>query len=181
MHGFVGSTASTGAGAGQDIDRGVSRRSVLRTGALVTAWSVPLVQVVAAAPAVAASGGLPAALAIPLATGLWAAQGNSPQLDITTDIQNTGPGATVSLQVTFTFPAGWSGTLPTAPSGWSTSSTSSPYVFTPATQLAAGQTSRLAPAFQSTKGKGQALNIDVSVTAAGVPSVGTQIAVAARP
>ena len=84
-----------GAGLGAGEARNVSRRSVLRTAAHA-AWVVPMIQVVAAAPAFAASG----TLSIAGGSGFW--NGASNNLTLTVDV--TAAPATTGLQVTFTLP-----------------------------------------------------------------------------
>ncbi|HSE55115.1 MAG TPA: hypothetical protein VLB03_05245, partial [Nocardioidaceae bacterium] len=77
--------------------RGVSRRSVMKAGA-AAAWSVPLVQVVAAAPAHATShAGHIAFVSTPSLT-------SSGTKTVTVSLKNDGVGQTNALQVILTFP-----------------------------------------------------------------------------
>lgn len=157
--------------------RGVSRRSVMKAGA-AAAWSVPLVQVVAAAPAVAVSG--PAALSATAGTGSW--NGNSANLNTQVTITNTGNNVTSSLQVTFTFDSPWTGGSATAPTGWTLgASSATSFTFVAGTQLAAGSNTTIAPSFASASGRGFAVSISVSPTATGASSVAGVITVQARP
>lgn len=143
---------------------GVSRRSVMKAGA-AAAWTVPLIQVVAAAPAVATSG--MSTLALSGATGSWS--GKSANLNVQVTIQNTGAVATTSLQVTMTFGSAWTSGKASAtnwtatPAGDTATKT---YTFTAATQLAAGGTTQLVAKFASSTGQGFATSISVSATAA---------------
>ncbi|HSE09222.1 MAG TPA: hypothetical protein VLB29_11210 [Nocardioidaceae bacterium] len=158
---------------------GISRRSVVKAGA-VAAWSVPLVQVVAAAPAMAAVSGT-STLGLPAANGSWS--GNSSNLNGAVTISNTGSVATTSLQVTMDFDAAWTSGSASAP-GWtvtpSANATTKTYVFTATTQLAAGDSTTLSFTFASTTGKGFATNISVTANAANAASTATAIPITAR-
>lgn len=147
----------------QTSSEGVSRRSVMKAGAAV-AWTVPLVQVVAAAPAVAVSG--KSTLAVSATKGSWS--GKSSNLEVEVAITNTGSVATTGLQVTFTFDSAWTSGSASA-SGWTVSpagnATTKVYTFTAGTQVAAGAPTTLKASFSSTTGKGFATNISVAATA----------------
>jgi hypothetical protein len=83
--------------------QGISRRSVMKVGA-AAAWSVPLVQVVAAAPAHATSG--PAQLDFQSATGSYTSRTQGANtyrtLDVTLVLENKGGTATQAVTVTLT-------------------------------------------------------------------------------
>ena len=160
----------------QTSSEGVSRRSVMKAGAAV-AWTVPLVQVVAAAPAVAVSG--KSTLALSAASGSWS--GNSSNLEAQVTITNTGSVATTSLQVTFTFDSAWTSGSASG-SGWTVSpagkATTKVYTFTAGTQLAPGAGTTLQAKFTSTTGSGFVTGISVAATAGNATnSPATQIPV----
>lgn len=157
--------------------RGVSRRSVMKAGA-AAAWSVPLVQVVAAAPAVAVSG--PTTLvASPGAAG-W--NGNSANIAAPVTVRNTGSNDSLALQVTYTFKSGWTGGSATAPTGWTVSPpTGMVFTFTADSQVAGGTEVSLAATFRSQNGKGFAATIDVSATATNAEPAPTVVQVPAKP
>jgi len=171
-----GATLSSDGEVTERSSRGISRRSVMKAGA-AAAWSVPLVQVVAAAPAVAVSG--PTSLSATGGTGGW--NGNSANMATRITITNTGANDTSSLQVTFTFTSGWVSGTASAPTGWAPgASSATSFTFVAGTQLAAGQSVEVAPTFTSTNGKGFAAQIAVSPTATGSTSVAGAIQVDAR-
>lgn len=100
------------------LHKGIDRRTIVKAG-VATAWAVPLVQVVAAAPAFAAVSG-PASLS--------GASGSITRHDGTytarISLTNTGGSATQALTATLSFsiaqgnvtasrPAGWTGAVPT--------------------------------------------------------------------
>jgi hypothetical protein len=117
---------------------GISRRSVMKAGA-VAAWSVPLVQVVAASPAHAACSGNPV-LDVNDATGARSNSGQG-QRTITVPVKNTGGGTTsgltVSIYPTQAMPEGWQLT-----GNWGTPSGSgtaeSPYTFSAPSEATCG-------------------------------------------
>src|SRR3954454_15585549 len=89
----------------------VSRRTVVRTG-VTAAWSVPLIQVVGAAPALAVSG---PKVGISGGQAVWRQNGNGnnvgTNIDVTVPLSNTGTMTVDSITVTLTFSA------PLAPEG----------------------------------------------------------------
>jgi len=98
---------------------GVSRRSVMKAGA-AAAWSVPLVQVVAAAPAHASVSGSPAAeLAVLQQTGSQADSGDQRTATLTFTVSNVGNADSAGIVVTIAFTQGWHKNGPPT-SGWST-------------------------------------------------------------
>src|SRR5690348_4194361 len=102
--------------------RGMSRRSLLKTGSTV-AWTVPIIQVATAAPALAVSV-LKPVLGFTALTASYNGSGDSVRpdlLDVSATVKNTGNAATQNLQVTLSIPAGVydkAPTNPTTPSGW---------------------------------------------------------------
>lgn len=159
---------------------GISRRSVIKVGAHA-AWAVPLVQVVAAAPAFAVSG--PPKLAFSGESGSYPAK-NSQTLNTSVTLTNTG-GGTQSLQVTFTFPSSaWTPSVDAGTyAGWSVdnSGQATAHVFTALTQLASNASVTLAPTFTvKAANQGKAVNISVSVTATGAQSMSTSIVVTGK-
>jgi hypothetical protein len=104
--------------------RGISRRSVMKVGA-AAAWSVPLVQVVAAAPAHASVSGGPAAeLAVSQPTGSQSDSGDARTASLTFSVSNTGTTDSDGIFVTVAFTQGWhKNGLPT--SSWSATPTMS--------------------------------------------------------
>lgn len=158
---------------------GISRRTVIKAGAHA-AWAVPLVQVVAAAPAIAVSGSC--TLSITKASGKW--PGGSGKLNVSVTVA-AATNATSGLQVTLVFTEGWQGGKAAA-SGWGvtgpTPTTPNTYVFTANTQIAAGGTATLTAQFTPSGAAGAAAKIDVSATALNSSNApGTQIPVAANP
>lgn len=131
--------------------RGISRRSVMKAGA-AAAWSVPLVQVVAAAPANAATSGAPVlsftTCTANYGTSAGASAADPSHLFVTAVVKNTG-GVTAGLTVTLTIPANLHDAAPTvSPSaGWSASPATGSLtagwtiVLTVADQLGAGASS----------------------------------------
>jgi hypothetical protein len=93
-----GVTPSSGGEVTESSSRGISRRSVIKVGA-AAAWSVPLVQVVAAAPAVATSHSVGIALAAPPKK-----QGQRLELSFIVTYGNVSTDE--SLIVKLTFPGG---------------------------------------------------------------------------
>jgi hypothetical protein len=118
---------------------GISRRSVMKAGA-VAAWSVPLVQVVAAAPANAACSGTPV-LDATAAVGSRGTGNQDLKLTFTIPVKNVGGGTTsglkVSLYPTAPLPAGW-----TVVGDWGTRSGSGtqadPFVWSAPSQATCG-------------------------------------------
>ena len=161
-------STSSDAGNSTPSGGGISRRSVVKAGA-AAAWTVPLVQVVAAAPAVAVSGA--PTLVLSGAIGSW--NGNSVNLNGRVTLTNTGSAPTTSLQVTLTFDTAWTsgsasaGDWTVSPSGVATVKT---YVFTAQTQLAANASTTLNFNFTSTTGKGFATVISVTASASNASS-----------
>jgi hypothetical protein len=106
------------------------------------AWSVPLVQVVAAAPAVAVSGS--PVLVFSSKSGSYTSTSNSISVAIT--LSNTG-GDTSGLTVKLTFPNGFTGTAANLSAGWTVVRSGSTYTFTAAGQLAGGSAQSLSASF----------------------------------
>jgi hypothetical protein len=106
--------------------RGISRRSVMKVGA-AAAWSVPLVQVVAAAPAHATSG--QAVLDI-TGNGSWGIANDGKPLNATVSVANTGGQSATLLTIVLSFPAGYAPTVRSAslPTGWAASGNGTPTV-----------------------------------------------------
>ncbi len=101
----------------------ISRRSVVRAGA-TAAWSVPLIQVVGAAPAFAAvSGDTVLTLATP--TGSYT---SATTLHVVASVTNSGTHSTTNLQLTVSLPTPASGTV--TATGWTVSGSGTSFVFT---------------------------------------------------
>ena len=174
---FSGDPENSSANSG-GMSGGISRRSIMKAGA-AAAWSVPLVQVVAAAPAVAVSGS--ATLAVSAPPSGW--NGRSANLPVAITITNTGSVPTTNLQVTCTFDSAWTSGKATA-TGWAVQptgvATTKTYTFTASTQVAANATATLSITFNSSTGQGFATNITVTATATNSSNApGTSIPVAA--
>lgn len=112
--------------------RHVSRRNVLRVGA-AAAWSVPIVQVVTAAPAAAACSTNPCApgsgtleLAVSGSSTGWATTGSGSNkkylLPVSATLTNNGTATTTEISVTIAFENGWAPTVATPPDStqWAT-------------------------------------------------------------
>src|SRR3954447_22916366 len=110
--------------------RMISRRIVVRTG-VTAAWSVPLIQVVGAAPALAVSG---PKIQVVGGQAVW--DGN--YINVTVPLSNTGTQTIDSIIVTLTFssPLAPKFDPDSIPSGWSASN--SPVTFTTSTKLGPG-------------------------------------------
>ena len=139
---------------------GIDRRTVVKTG-VATAWSVPLVQAVAASPAFAVSG--PANLSSTSGT----IDRSSGTYTIAITVRNTGGSATQALTATITSssapiqspttPTGWSGTSPT---------------YTANAQVAAGGTTTFNMTFTVPTGHiGKANTVTVNFTTGGTGAV----------
>jgi hypothetical protein len=162
--------------------RGISRRSVMKVGA-AAAWSVPLVQVVAAAPAHATSGQA-AVLALSGASGQWIGGSSSTQFTLQSTIANTGGAEALSVQVTYTFPdtLGWSPSYVSATGGWVGSASGRVVTLTLATLAAGNSETPIVTLSSPANRKGSAITgIEVSATATGTNSPGTTVSVPAKP
>lgn len=101
---------------------GISRRSVVKAGA-AAAWTVPLVQVVAAAPASAMTSGGPV-LVVSQPTGSQSDSGDTRTATLNFTVTNTGNTSSGSVTVTVAFTQGWhKNGMPT--SAWSQTGSSS--------------------------------------------------------
>jgi hypothetical protein len=157
-------TLSSGGELTERSSGGISRRSVMKAGAHV-AWAVPLVQVVAAAPAVAASPQpLPAQLALSAVSGSW--NGKSANFKTSIQITNSGGSPAKSLQVQYTFPTGWTPTA-SAVTGWTLSAQSNVYTFTSGSDLGVDTSVTFNPQFSWATNQGQPFTITVSATSTG--------------
>lgn len=123
VHGNNHSAAPTGVGSAL-----LSRRSVVRTAAHA-AWAVPLVQVAAAAPALAASAGSLTAAAV---INSWNGSGTRQTFTLTVTVTNTGNTSVALTSVTLSFPTGWNPTSSSLTTGWGVSGSGSATLsFTP--------------------------------------------------
>ena len=150
--------ASGGRGA---VAGGVSRRSVVKAGA-AAAWSVPLIQVVAAAPAHANTS--PGTTITVTGSADWD-DSSKKKLTTTVTVTNTGLSETQDLTITVTFDA----TTTATPTGVSatnatTNSTASPYVFAADTQIPAGNSRTFTLVFDYSPGN-KTVKFSTSVTA----------------
>src|SRR4051794_10781256 len=91
----------------------VSRRTVVRTG-VTAAWSVPLIQVVGAAPALAVSG---PKVQVTGGQAVW--DGN--YINVTVPLTNSGTQQIDVITITLTFSTGLAPEPNSAPGGWSAS------------------------------------------------------------
>jgi hypothetical protein len=154
--------------------RGISRRSVMKVGA-AAAWSVPLVQVVAAAPAHATSG-TRAELSWAALTGSYSST-DARILNVSASISNTGSFDASSVQVVLTVPV--EGATVAAPAGWNVTPSGQDFTFTKATPLGASSTVMLALAFTLPTLVGAAISVTGSAGAGNADFVATSVAVAA--
>lgn len=104
--------------------RGVSRRSVMKAGA-AAAWSVPLVQVVAAAPAVAVSGAtLDVSAVAGSFTGIGTGSNEQRSTNMSFSVSTTGWTPPAAVTVTIAFTGGIAAPV-TPPNGWAPSGNAS--------------------------------------------------------
>jgi hypothetical protein len=91
----------------------ISRRTVVRTG-VTAAWSVPVIQVVGAAPALAVSG---PKISVVGGQAVW--DGN--YINVTVPLSNTGTQTIDSITITLTFSTPLAPEPNSAPGGWAAS------------------------------------------------------------
>ena len=155
---------------------GISRRSIIKVGAHA-AWAVPLVQVVAAAPAVAVSG--------TTTRVSWAGFSGSysstdaRNLDVTASIANDGSTSASGVQVVLTVPVPVNGC--TTPAGWTVSRNGQDFTFTKTTPLSGAASATLPVTFNLPSPAGAALSLTGSAGASNAPFVSSAASVAKAP
>jgi hypothetical protein len=130
-------TADSSREASAESSGGISRRSVVKAGA-AAAWTIPLVQVVAAAPAVAVSGAPQLAF-----TQKSATYSSSTELITVSLTLNNSGGDTYGLTVKLTLPSGYTGKANVTGGSWAVARAGSTYTFTAGTQLVGGTAATL--------------------------------------
>ncbi|MGH3331094.1 MAG: hypothetical protein ACRDPJ_07255 [Nocardioidaceae bacterium] len=172
----VGEVVRAETGAVERIgDRHVSRHTVVKTG-VHAAWAVPLVQMVVAAPALAASG--PAALAITSTSASW--QGPAPKINTSVTVTNSGGTVTAALAVIYQ----WTGLTPDVSdvAGWTASgSGTSTITLAAGQQLSPGALATLTPTFTVKPQQKGPTSFTVTATATGTSAGPVTVVVPAPP
>ena len=156
-------------GARGAVAGGVSRRSVVKAGA-AAAWSVPLIQVVAAAPANAAyTSGTQTTLQWQSLSAAYKTSDSS-KLDVTVSIKNSGTFSASSVQVVVELPAGLAGASVNEPSGWTRTAGSTSFSFAKAA-VAADATDGFTVTFSLPNAKGNSFDLNATASAGNATTV----------
>jgi hypothetical protein len=164
-----GATPSSGGEVTERSSRGISRRSVMKAGA-AAAWSVPLVQVVAAAPAFAAASGSGTTLRWVHLSASYEAT-DATRLDVTVEIANDGGEDATAVQVILQLPSALANaTVSVPPPNWAVTGSGTTFAFA-LQDLAKGATERFNVEFALPNGNGIPFELNATVGAPNAPIV----------